>query len=282
MRFNIGNITKKIIVQIIFISYAITIVIFLFVLIITPFRDASDIARGILTIPKSFTLGNFIAIWNSGLNIGFRNSMFFAISTCITTIIVGGLAGYGFVFLKFRFKNVLYKLIFSCIYIPIIIILIPLFMQYKELHLMDSFLGIIIIYTGIRIAFSVYLYRSYFEEFPSSIIDAAKIDGASEITILTKIIIPLSKAVTITIVIFNFMAIWADFLISLLFMQKANNATIMLSISNIFVNVVIQGGTVTNLATGYAGLLISTAPVILIYFFTRKYYLQGLTLGSIK
>lgn len=281
MAFKISNIIKKTIVQIIFISYSITVVVFLAVLILTPFRDGKDLVRGILKIPNSFTLENFISVWNGGLNLGFRNSMFFGIVTCILTIIIGGLAGYGFAFLRFRLKNVFFSLMFSGIFISLIVILIPLFLQYRDLHLINNFLGVIIIYTGIRLSFTIYLYRSFFEEFPKSIIEAARIDGANEIAIFTKIIIPLSKAVSLTIIIFNFIAVWTDLLIGLLFLQKAGSQTIMLSISNIFVSLA-MGTEVTPLAVGYAGLFISTVPVIILYFCTKKYYLQGLTMGSIK
>jgi raffinose/stachyose/melibiose transport system permease protein len=278
---SLGNFIKKAIVHIIFISYSISVLVFVAILIITPLRTGKDVIRGILKIPNSFTFENFISIWNSGLNIGFRNSMFFGIVTCVLTIVIGGIAAYGFAFIKFRFKNVLYTFMFSGIFISTILILIPLFIQYRDLHLVNTFVGVLIIYTGVRLPFTIYLYRNYFEEFPMSIFEAAKIDGASEIGIFSRIILPLSKAVTITVILFNFISVWVDLLIGLLFLQKVDNQVIMFKIINIFTGQA-RPTQLTPLAEGFAGLFISTVPVIILYSFTKKYYIQGLTLGSVK
>jgi len=272
---------KRALVQIIFISYSITILLFIAVIVLTPFRSPKDVVRGILTIPNSFTFVNFIDVWKGGLNIGFRNSMFFSISTCVLTLIIGGLAGYAFSFLKFRLRSALYTFIFSGMFISIVLISIPLFMQYRDLKLINSFLGVLIIYVGIRLPFTVFIYKNYFDDFPVSIIEAAKIDGVNDIGVFTRIVIPLSKPVSVTIILFNFVAIWTDFLIGLLFLQKGENVIVMLRIISIFWSGT-KGTQITPLSTGYAGLVIVIVPVALIYFFGKKYYIEGLTLGSVK
>lgn len=281
MSHKISSIIKNTLVQIVFISYSITIIAALIVMVVTPFRTGKDVSRGILILPNSFTLDNFVTIWKGGLNIGFRNSLFFGIVTCIITIIVGGLAAYGFAFLKFKWRNGLFTFMFSGIFISIVLIVLPLFILYRDLKLVNTFTGVILIYVGIRLPFTVYLFRNYFEEFPKQIFEAAKIDGANEFHLFTKIVFPLAKPVAITIVIFNFISVWTDLLIGLLFLQKSQNQTIMIKILNIFyaeTNIT----QVTPLAQGFAGLLINVLPVIIIYFFTKKYYIEGLTLGSVK
>ena len=270
---------KRAIPQLFFISYSITVLLFMAILIITPFRSMRDVARGILTIPNSFTFINFINIWKGGFGLGFKNSMIFSISTCIITLIVGGLAGYAFSFLKFKLNRALYTFVFSCMFISIMLISIPLFMQYKNLGLINSFLGVLIIYASIRLPFTVFIFKNFFDEFPRPIIEAAKIDGINDIGILTRIIIPLSKPVAITVILFNFIAIWTDFLIGLLFLQKNENVIVMLRVISIF-----QGGIsrTAPLSTGYAGLFLVTMPAIILYILGKKYYIEGLTLGSIK
>lgn len=270
---------KRILVQVVFVSYGITVLFFIVILLITPFRSPEDVARGILTIPNSFTFSNFINIWKGGFDVGFKNSMFFSISTCIITLIVGSLAGYAFSFLRFRLSRALYTFIFSCMFISIMLISIPLFMQYKNLGLINSFLGVLIIYVGIRLPFTVFIFKNFFDEFPVSIIEAAKIDGINDIGILTRIVIPLSKPVAITVILFNFATIWADFMIGLFFLQRNENVIVMLRVLSIF-----HGGIsrTAPLSVGYAGLLIVAIPVILLYFLGKKYYIEGLILGSIK
>lgn len=270
---------KRILVQVVFVSYGITVLFFIVILLITPFRSPEDVARGILTIPNSFTFSNFINIWKGGFDVGFKNSMFFSISTCIITLIVGSLAGYAFSFLRFRLSRALYTFIFSCMFISIMLISIPLFMQYKNLGLINSFLGVLIIYVGIRLPFTVFIFKNFFDEFPVSIIEAAKIDGINDIGILARIVIPLSKPVAITVILFNFATIWADFMIGLFFLQRNENVIVMLRVLSIF-----HGGIsrTAPLSVGYAGLLIVAIPVILLYFLGKKYYIEGLILGSIK
>ncbi|MCL5070992.1 MAG: carbohydrate ABC transporter permease [Actinobacteria bacterium] len=282
MKLKVSDFIKKIIIQIIFISYSLTIIGSLYVLLISPFRSRIDISRGVLTLPNSFTFENFVSAWNKGINYGFRNSLFFGIITCIITILIGGIAAYGLAFLRFKFRNFWYLLMTSGIFLSIMVIVLPLFLQYSSLHLINSFIGVIIIYVGIRLPFTVYIFRNYFLEFPVSILEAAKIDGANEMGMFTKIVLPLSKPVVVTAAIFNFITVWTELLVGLLFLQNPKNQTLMLKIMNIFTSELMSTGEVAPLTQGFAGLFISTIPIILIYFFTKKYYLEGLTMGSIK
>ena len=282
MKTKLFDIIRKLLIQFILIIYSITILINIAVVIITPFRNAKDIARGILTIPNSFTFNNFISIFASGGLIGIKNSLIYGIITSIIAIIIGGIASYAFAFIKFRFKGLLYNLIFICMFIPILLALIPLFLQFGKLHLVSTSLGVILIYIGIRLPFTIFLFRNFFMEFPMSIFDAAKIDGASDIGIFLRIVMPLSKAVIATVALFNFAAIWAEYLIALIFLQKTSSQSIMLKAINVFAASATSMMNVSPLGVGYAGLFIVTVPLIVIFFFTRKYYIEGLTLGSIK
>ncbi len=270
-----------VLMQIPFVMYSLTILIMCFILIITPFRSSHDLARGILTTPKSFTLENFIGIWKAGLGTGVLNSFTLASLTCIFSIVIGALAGYAFTFFKFVGKTTLYLFIYSGIFISTMLIVLPLFLQYRDLHLVNDLTGTLLIFIGVRMPFSVYLFRSYFKEFSSELIDAAKMDGLTDLNILTWIIMPLSKGVIITVLLFNFSAVWTDYLIGLLFLQKENLMTVMPMTMSIF-----GAGPMTTRATplgqGFAGLLISTTPLLVIYFFTKRNYIEGLTLGSVK
>jgi len=267
--------------QVPFVLYSLSILIMCYALTVTPFRSANDLARGVLVEPQSFTLKNFIDVWKSGIGTGVRNSFTLSALTCVLTITLGGIAGYAFSFFRFRLKNSLYLFMYSGIFVSTMLIALPLFLQYRDLHLVNNLLGTMIIFLGLRMPFSIYLYKNFFDEFSRELIEAARIDGLGDLRIFAEIVFPLSKGVVATVLLFNFTAVWTDYLVGLLFLQKNEVMTIMPKIMYIF-----GAGPLTTRATplgqGFAGLFISTLPIVIIYFFAKKHYITGLALGSIK
>ncbi|MGA2379445.1 MAG: carbohydrate ABC transporter permease [Spirochaetia bacterium] len=271
----------SVLIQAPFVLYSLTIVAMIIILVVTPFRSGNDLARGLLVKPTGFGLGNFRDAFDSGLGYGVRNSFILGASTCALTIFLGGIAGYAISFMKFRFRKGLASFMNACIYISTMLIALPLFLQYRDLHLVNNLLGALLIFLGLRLPFSVYLFKSYFDEFSPELIEAAKMDGVSDLRIFASIVFPLSRGVVITVLLFNFSAVWTDYLIGLLFLQQDKLMTIMPKIMYIFGS----GPMVTHatsLGQGFAGLFVATLPIVVIYFFTKKYYIEGLTLGSLK
>ncbi len=267
--------------QIPMIIYSLTILAFLVVILITPFREGNDIAPGLLKIPQTFTLYNFKSAWDTGMKTALLNSLLLAVVTCAVTIVIGALAGYAYSFLKFPLRRFFYQFSYVMIYISIVLICLPLFLQYRSLRLNNTYLGALIIFIGIRLPFSIFLFRNFFDEFSRELVDAGKIDGLGHVGILSYIVFPLSKGVSITVMIFNFTAVWTDLLVGLLFMQKNEMLTLMVKVMYIF-NVGPMATKATPLGQGFAGLLMGTVPILIIYAFTKKHYIEGLTMGSIK
>jgi len=271
----------RLFMQIPMILYSVTILMFLVVILITPFREAGDIARGLLRVPETFTLYNFQTAWESGLGRALANSLFLAVTTCAITILIGGFAGYAYSLLRFPFRKVLYNFSYMMIYISIVLICLPLFLQYRDLRLNNTYMGALIIFVGIRLPFSIFLFRNFFDEFQKELIEAGRIDGLNHMGILMKIVFPLSKGVSVTVMIFTFTAVWTDLLVGLLFMQKTHMLTVMVKVMYIF-NVGPMATKATPIGQGFAGLLVGTLPILILYAFTKKHYIQGLTMGSIK
>ncbi len=271
----------RLLMQIPMIIYSITILLFLVVILITPFREGADIARGLLRLPESFTLYNFQSAWETGLNLALRNSLLLAAVTCAITIVLGGLAGYAYSLLKFPLRNFFYQFSYVMIYISIVLICLPLFLQYRDLRLNNTYWGALIIFVGIRLPFSIFLFRNFFDEFSKELLEAGRIDGLGHLGTLLHIVFPLSKGVSVTVMIFNFTAVWTDLLVGLLFLQKSEMLTIMVKVMYIF-NVGPMATKATPLGQGFAGLLIGTVPILILYAFTKKHYIEGLTMGSIK
>lgn len=271
----------QLLLQIPFVVYSITIVIMVFLLVVTPFRSTDDLARGILVSPNSFTFGNFADSWRNGLGTSIGNSMALSVLTCFFTALLGAFAGYATSFLRYRFRKGLYLFMYAGIYVSTMLIALPLFLQYRQLGLVNSRFGALLIFVGLRLPFSIYLFKSFFDEFSIELVEAARIDGLGDMRILFSIVLPLSVGVLSTVILFNFTAVWSDYLIGLLFLQKDALMTIMPRIMNIFGSgpMVTQA---TPLGQGFAGLLVSTIPVIAIYAAAKRHYITGLTLGSVK
>ena len=271
----------SVLVQVPFVLYGLSIVGMVVILVVTPFRSGNDLARGLLARPTGFGMGNFRDAFAGGLGYGVRNSFILGASTCALSIVLGGIAGYAISFMKFHFRRGIASFMNACIYVSTMLIALPLFLQYRDLHLVNNLLGALLIFMGLRLPFSVYLFKSYFDEFSPELIEASKMDGVGDLRIFWSIVFPLSKGVVITVLLFNFSAVWTDYLIGLLFLQQDKLITIMPKIMYIFG----AGPMVTHatsLGQGFAGLFVATLPIVLIYFFTKKYYVEGLTLGSLK
>ena len=162
---------RELLMQIPFLLYSATILVMVFLLLITPFRSTNDLARGILVTPNSFTFDNLQDAWHNGLGTGIKNSMTLSLLTCVFTAFLGGFAGYAFSFLRFRLRNGLYLFMYSGIFVSTMLIALPLFLQYRQLGLVNSIFGALLIFTGLRIPFSVYLFKNFFDEFSMELIE---------------------------------------------------------------------------------------------------------------
>jgi raffinose/stachyose/melibiose transport system permease protein len=273
----IKGILTKIFVQIIFIIFGITIFFSIYYLIVNALKTPAEFASSQFSLPGSFNLSKIIEVWTKGkVGIAFKNSLIIGISTVTLTTIIGALAAYAFSSLKFRAKKFLYFVVISTMFFSPMIILIPLYMQYAKLGLINSYIGVIIIYTGTQLAFATFLITTFFKGIPIEIIEAATIDGCSRLRILRNIMLPLSVPVLVSLMLLTFYSTWNDLLIGIIFLQKEEMQNIMVSVSQF------RGRLDTSPTSIFASMLIATIPIMILYAFTQKYYVKGMTLGSIK
>jgi raffinose/stachyose/melibiose transport system permease protein len=271
-----GTLTK-IFVQIIFIIFGITIFFSIYYLVVNSFKTPAEFANSQFSLPGSLNFSKIIEVWTKGkVGIAFKNSLIIGVSTVVLTTIIGSLAGYAFSSLKFRAKKFLYFVVISTMFFSPMIFLIPLYMQYTKLGLINSYAGVIIIYTATQLAFATFLITTFFRGIPIEIIEAATIDGCSRLRILKNIMLPLSVPVLLSLMLLTFYSTWNDLLIGIIFLQKEEMQNIMVAVSQF------RGRLDTSPTSIFASMLIATIPIMILYAFTQKYYVKGMTLGSIK
>ena len=185
-------------------------------------------------------------------------------------------AGYAFAKLRFPFKRTIYILLLSTMAMPATSLVIPLYLQVKRLGLLDTTLGLILVYVGSMSPFSIFLMRAFFATLPDDLIEAARLDGASELTIFRKVMLPLAKAGVGTVVILQFLALWNEFLYANVLLQDPDKHPLQ----PVVFNLVGQFNTPWNLLT--AALTMAIVPVVIVYVRMQKRFAAGLMLGAIK
>jgi len=206
----------------------------------------------------------------------FLNSMFVSLSVTTLVVVLGSMVGYALAKLKFFGKSVLYLLILFTMMIPFQITLIPQYVLMVKLGWTDTYLSLIV--PAMMSGFSIILFRQFFMSVPQALIDAARIDGCSDLRILFQLIWPLSRPVIITVAILTFMASWNDVLWPLIVVRDRSMMT-MPQIVTIFVT----GGE----AESQLGLLLASAtllalPVIVAYAFFQRYFIESMAATGIK
>lgn len=201
-----------------------------------------------------------------------KNSIIVAVLTTFFQILNGALAGFAFGRMKFRFKNVLFIIVLATMMIPAQVTMIPQFILMKYLGWLNSYLGLIV--PNVFGAFSIFLMKQAFENLPNALEEAASVDGANIWTIFWKIDLPQTKATLATLIIFDFMQSWNNYLWPLIITNSDAKATLPLGLA------LMQGQYNTSWNLVMAGVVISVVPILLVYIIAQKQFIQGMTMSS--
>ncbi|MEM3384214.1 MAG: carbohydrate ABC transporter permease [Nitrososphaeria archaeon] len=204
------------------------------------------------------------------------NSLIIASFTALFSTLFGTLSAYGFSRFKFKFADkILFFIMIIRTFTPVAL-LFPLYLVIRSFGLLDTTLAIVLGVTSLQIPFTIWFMKTFFDEFPKSIEEAAMLDGVSDLGVLWKIVIPLSRPAIAVSIIFAFLAGWGDFIFSLSFSQTPRSMPLTIGIANMLTGYKIYWGEL--MAGGTYMMLI---PLIIVIFF-QKYLVKGLIAGAIK
>lgn len=207
----------------------------------------------------------------------FGNSMFVTGVSLVGILIVSSLAAFGFSNYEFRFKEVLFITFLLSFMIPVQVLLIPIFLLMKNLNLFKSYLIVILPYIAIQFPIATLILRAFFEKIPIEFKESAKLDGATDFFIFTKIVLPLAKPAIATVSIFSFLSVWNEFLFALVFLRQPNMKTIPLVL-----NKLIGGAFIKQWEIYGAGVILTVIPVVIIFIVFQRWFIAGLAEGAVK
>jgi alpha-glucoside transport system permease protein len=253
-----------------------------FSLLVSSFRPESKIASTgwwtAFNLPFDFTLDLYRqALETSNMGGSFVNSLIITIPATVIPIMVGAFAAYAFAWMEFPGRDFLFVVVVGLLVVPLQMTLIPVLRMYSALGLAGTFPGIWLAHTGYGLPFSVYLLRNFFGTLPRDLFESAYLDGASPYTAFFRLVLPLSVPALASLAIFQFLWVWNDLLVALVYLGGYPDvAPMTVTISNL----------VSSLGAGWqlltAAAFISMLLPLAIFFALQRYFVRGILAGSVK
>jgi alpha-glucoside transport system permease protein len=263
-------------------------------LLVSSFRDPGDVIISgwwnAIKSPLDLTLDNYDKVLTQrNMGQSFINSLIITIPGTILPIVVAAFAAYAFAWMKFPGRNLLFLAVVGLLVVPVQMTLIPVLRLYVNLTVdaelpllggkvfgVSSFPGIWVAHAAYGLPFSVYLLRNFFGALPRDLIESAYLDGASDLLVFFRIVLPLSMPAIAALAIFQFLWVWQDLLLALILLGDPDMAPMTLTITNL----VSSFGTAYQFLTAAA--FISMMLPLLIFFALQRYFVQGILAGAVK
>lgn len=236
-------------------------------------NDSKDITMGKLTFGHSFLKNLQNAFAGADLGKAFLNSLELAVIITISSLLVCSLAGYAFVIYPSRGKEILFMVLIASMMVPFAARIIPMFRMFAQLKLLNSYLCILL--PAIGAPFLVFFFKQNTHAFPQETIQAARVDGCLEYQIFFRIYMPMMKSTYAAAAVFAFMASWNNYMWPLIALQSNSKFTLPLTVANL------ASGFTPDYGMVMVGIVISTLPMILVFFLLQKQFVEGI-LGSVK
>jgi len=222
---------------------------------------------------------NYIhALTTNKLGLYFVNSLIYVSVASLLIVAISAPAAYALSRFNFRGQAMLQSMFLGGLGIPHLMLIIPLFIIFLRANLVGTTFGLILVYTGINIPFSVFLLTGFFGSLPTELEDAAKIDGCSEMQAFWKVMFPLAQPAIITLIIFNFISMWNDYLWALIFVNNDQRRTLMLGVEAIMRYMRYTG----NYAGMFAGVIILFLPTFILFVLLSETIISSITAGAVK
>ncbi|MEA5001064.1 MAG: carbohydrate ABC transporter permease [Endomicrobiaceae bacterium] len=261
----------------ILLAVAVTCIFPVFWMLSSSLKTQEEIFTKMTLLPEVWQWSNYVdAFVKAEFGMYFLNSVIYTVVGVSAIVLITSMAAYGFARLEFWGKNFLFYLLISTLLIPIPGVFVPLYLLLKKLALLDTRTGLLLCYISGALAFGLFLLRSFFEDLPKEIEEAALIDGCSRFGIYWRIALPLAKPAIATLVILQCLAIWNEFLLALVVLQDKAKMPIQRGL------MVFQGTFITDYPLLMAGLTIATIPIVIIYLLMQKHIVKGIAAGALK
>jgi len=256
--------------------FTIVIIYPVFWMLLASVKSNSEIVTNVWGFPSKFQWENYVNAWqNADMGYALMNSVLVSLGTVILVTLLGALAGFAFAKFHFRYALALFLLFVFTMHAPSPVI--PLYVMLVKLGLTDSRLGLILPMVAGGVPLAIFIFRAYFQSIPGELLDAAKVDGCTDLTAFARVVLPISGPAIATVAILQFVGAWNEYFLSLILIRSAEMRTIPLAIQVFF-----YAWGRTEWEQVFAALSIGSLPMILLYIIMQRQFIQGLTAGSVK
>jgi len=240
-------------------------------------KTDEEFALSIITLPKNINWENYIEAFRVGrMQDYFFNSIFNSVITVVGVLFLSYFIAYFLARFNFKGKTIIYYIFLFGMLIPIHSLLIPIFIQFSRLGLLNTRYTLLMPYIAFGMPLAIFLFESYIKTIPMEVEEAAVIDGCLTFTRITKVVLPLCKPVMSTVIVLTFLGAWNEFPFALTLLTSNDFKTIPIGLTNF------SGQYSTSYTQLMAGLVIATLPVIIVYAILNKQIVKGMTAGAIK
>ncbi len=247
--------------------------------VVNSFKNPVQYASNLLNVPAALHPENYAVAWTQIAG-PMVNSLLITLASVLFTLMFAALSAYAFALMDFPGRHLLFALVFALLLIPDFLTLIPLYLQIKALTLPSNYLAIILPTVAAGQAFSILVLRTAFEGIPRGILEAARIDGAGHLQTLLRVVLPISIPALVSVAIIRLVPVWNDYLLPSLVLDEAHRTLPMALVA------FQGGGSATTSTPNYGALMasyvLSALPLLVLFSFLMRSYIQGLTGGAVK
>ncbi|CAN5347368.1 carbohydrate ABC transporter permease [soil metagenome] len=242
------------------------------------FMQPSGYRENPLGLPQPPSLDSLQKVWGDADFAGYMLNSILVVSASVLIIVVfGSLAGFAFAHLSFPGLRVTFLIALALMVLPASLFMVPTFKTVLDLHLFNSYLGLILVYAALQVPFGIFMMWTYFQAIPRELFEAANLDGASIFRTFRSIALPLAGPAVLTLTTLTFLTLWNELLFSLIILQDSDKRTIIVGLSLLKATMGVQNTTVLA-----AGMLVSAIPPLLLFVLFNRQITSGLVAGAVK
>ncbi len=256
---------------------AVVMVYPLLVMVLSAFKTNAELFASPFALPENFSLTNAARVWGETNFVSYLgNSVVVTASSVLCILVVGTMAAYALARYQFRLSAVVFLFFLSGLMVPLKLAVIPLFIQLDMLGLIDTRAGLVLVYVAMGLPSAIFILTGFLRTLPTELEEAARMEGASELRIMLRIMLPLARPALVIAAIQNAVPIWNDFFFPLVFITSERLKTLPQGLT------VFMGEYNTDWGVLFAGLSLAALPIVAVYIVLSRQFIDGMTQGAIK